>query len=95
MKPTKIDWNRIRNDRELAGEWRILRAKIRHVVDRACALAENATRSIDDTDAIRTLRMFALDFIDGRPPRLPPSWLVSAVARLCDLDLADVYARAA
>ncbi len=95
MQTKKIDWNRFRTDRELAGEWRILRAKIRHVVDRTCALAENATCSLEDFDAIRTLRMFALDYVDGRPPRLPPSWLVSAVARLCDLDPADVYARAA
>ena len=91
----KIDWTRLQGDRELAGECRILRAKLRHVVDRAFALVENLTSSLDDTDAIRTLRMFVLDGFDGRPPRLPTSWVLAAIEQLLDVEIPLSYARAA
>jgi hypothetical protein len=74
----------------LPGEWRILRAKIRHVIDSACRLAARSTRDIQDYDAITALRTCALDYLDGRPQRLPASWLVAALDRLLDVDLPAV-----
>jgi hypothetical protein len=47
-----IDWRRFQQSRELAGEWRLLRAKIRHVVERTCALGEQLAVNDDAADAI-------------------------------------------
>jgi hypothetical protein len=42
-----IDHKRLRESRELASEWRLLRAKIRHVVECTCALGEPDRRRQD------------------------------------------------
>ncbi|HTR50273.1 MAG TPA: hypothetical protein VMJ10_06165 [Kofleriaceae bacterium] len=90
-----IDWRRFQESRELAGEWRIVKAKMRHVVDRACRLAERVASDDDAANAIDTLRVFVLDYLDGKPSRVPPIELMRAVGRVLKLEPARTYARAA
>jgi hypothetical protein len=73
-------------DRELAGEWRILKAKVRHVVDRVCRFAEHLVPDIETFDAIETLRICALDYIDGKPPRVAPAEMLYALTRVLELE---------
>jgi hypothetical protein len=86
-----IDWRRFHNSRELAGEWRILRAKIRHVVDRTFALVAEAATDDDAADAIETLRVCALDYIEGKPFRVPPIEVMHALALVAEVDPAHLY----
>ena len=79
-----IAWRRIHENRELAGEWRILKAKIRHVVDRTCRFAERLVRDIETYDAIETLRICALEYIDGKRPRLTPLEMLHVLTRVLE-----------
>ena len=90
-----IHWQRIHTSRELAGEWRILRAKIRHVLDRTCALAGQLVDDEDAADAVDTLRTYVLDHVDGRPFRVSPIELSYALRRLLDLEPSRTYDSAA
>jgi hypothetical protein len=90
-----IDRRRLHASRELIGEWRILRAKLRHVVDRTCALAEQVAADDDAVDAIATLRQCVLDYLDGRPFRVAPVEMMRAVGRVLEIDPARTHARAA
>jgi hypothetical protein len=90
-----IDWRRFHTDRELAGEWRILRAKIRHVIDRTCALAGKLANNEDDAYAIETLRMCVLDYVDGRRFSVAPDELSYAIGRLLAIEPDFAYDRAA
>lgn len=87
-----IDWRRFQESRELSGEWRILKAKIKHVVDRACRLAKKAATDDRAEEAIETLRVFTLDYIDGKPFRMSPFDMMRAFARVAELETADLYA---
>lgn len=90
-----INRRRCRTERELAGEWRILRAKLRHVLDRTCALASEMVHDADDADAIDVARRCLLDYVDGRPFRVPPIEIADAIARLLEMDVERAYDRAA
>ena len=90
-----IDWRRFQESRELAGEWRLLKAKIRHVLDGSCRLAERVALDAESADAIETLRLCVLDYFDGRPFRAPPSEILRAVARVLEIEPDAAYARAA
>jgi hypothetical protein len=90
-----IDWRRLRESRELAGEWRILRAKIRHVVERTCALGEQLAANDDAADAIDIVRQCALDYFAGRPFSVSPFEMMSALGRLFEADAEPPFARAA
>jgi hypothetical protein len=95
MTQNLIDWRLLRESRELAGEWRILRAKIRHVVDRTCALGEQLAANDDAADAIDIVRQCAIDYLDGRPFRVSPFEMMSALGRLFETEVASPHARAA
>ena len=90
-----IDHRRLHESRELAGEWRLLRAKIRHVVERTCALGEQLAVNDDAADAIELVRQCAVDYLDGRPFRVSPFEVMSALGRLFEPDTGPQYARAA
>ena len=90
-----IDWRRFQESREVAGEWRILKAKIRHVLDRSCRLAERVALDAESADAIETLRLCLLDYFDGKPFRVPPFEILRAVALVLEHEPDTAYARAA
>ena len=90
-----IDWQRFQESREIAGEWRILKAKIRHVLDRTCRLAERVACDVESADAIETLRLCVLDYFDGKPFRAPPFEILRAVACVLEIEPDHPHARAA
>jgi hypothetical protein len=81
-----IDLRRIRESRDHAGEWRILRAKIRHVIDRTCALAAKVASDADEARAIDRIRDCVLEYIDGRSMQMTPLEIASAIRWLFELD---------
>jgi hypothetical protein len=95
MKTKLIDLRRFQESREHAGEWRVLRAKIRHIVDRTCALAAKVADDEDDAHKIDRIRACLFDYIAGRPMRMTPYEIAAAIGWLLELDNPYTTARAA
>ncbi len=90
-----IDLRRVRESRDHAGEWRILRAKIRHVIDRTCALGAKTATDADEARAIERIRTCVLEYIDGRPMRMTAFEVANAIHWLLELDNRMATERAA
>jgi hypothetical protein len=81
-----IDLRRFQESRDHAGEWRVLRAKIRHIIDRTCALAAKVANDEKDARKIDRIRECLFDYIAGRPMRMTPYEIAAAIGWLLELD---------
>jgi hypothetical protein len=85
----------MRRRQELAGEKRILKAKLRHAIHRACALTRELVASGDEANAIETILLSAFDHVGDQPRSVAPIELVRAINQLLASDLDRMRERAA